>query len=240
MVINNTVNMTMSVLESASKTPSIKRVVVTSSSTAASQMIFDEAYNLTPDCWNDTAVKMAWSDEPNAFMTYAASKVQAEKALWKFVNEKKPHFAVNTVLPDFVCGPPLSAEHQGYPSSIGFFKMLWEGLPGETGWFMLRGQWMIDAADMARLHVAALAHPDAKNERIFAYGHRKTWTEWIKLLKQWYPDRTYPQPMQHEPADLSNVTARPEAERYLKWLNGEGFKPMEESIRETVESFPKN
>ena len=233
--------MTMSVLESASKITSVKRVIVTSSSAAATQlMLVDEAHDLTPDSWNDTAVKLAWSGEPQPYLIYAASKTQAEKDIWKFVNEQKPHFVVNTVLPDFVCGPPLSAEHQGYPTSIGLFKMIWDGQPGEMGWYVLQGQWMIDAGDTARLHVAALIHPDAKSERIFGYGHRKTWTEWIKLLKQWYPDRKFPQPMPHESVDLSNVTARPNAEYYLRWLHGKGFKAMDESIRETIESFPKD
>jgi nucleoside-diphosphate-sugar epimerase len=36
-----------------------------------------------------------------------ASKKLAEKAAWDFIEEKKPHFALTTILPPMVFGPPL-------------------------------------------------------------------------------------------------------------------------------------
>lgn len=188
-VVTEAIDFTMFALESAAKTPSVKRFVLTSSSAASTQMLFNEEYDQTPDSWNETAVKMAWAPPPytdeRAALTYCASKVQSEQAMWKFMKEKKPHFVANSVLPDFVCGAPLSPEHQGWTTSGMLFKAMWDGAPGETSWYALQGQWMIDAADTGRLHVAGLIHPDAKNERIFGFAHRKTWTDWISTLKKW-------------------------------------------------------
>lgn len=57
--------------------------------------------------------------------TYNASKVQSEQALWKFMEERKPNFVANTVLPDFVTGRPVNLGKQGYASSLGVLNALW-------------------------------------------------------------------------------------------------------------------
>lgn len=45
----------------------------------------------------------AWSKDTSAaelpYAIYSASKTEGERALWKFVKEVKPPFAINTVLP---------------------------------------------------------------------------------------------------------------------------------------------
>ena len=50
--------------------------------------------------WNDSAVKDAWAPPPyeqdRSYAVYAASKTEAEKALWKFIEEEKPGFILNT------------------------------------------------------------------------------------------------------------------------------------------------
>lgn len=38
---------------------------------------------------------------------YAASKTEAEKACWKFVEEEKPHFEFSTILPSVTFGASL-------------------------------------------------------------------------------------------------------------------------------------
>lgn len=53
-----------------------------------------------------------------------ASKMAAERALWEFVDEAKPGFVVNTILPFFVCGKMLSESQN--PSSNYFVRMLFE------------------------------------------------------------------------------------------------------------------
>jgi hypothetical protein len=56
---------------------------------------------------------------------YSASKMQSEQAAWKFMEEEKPGFVFNTVLPNANIGYILSVEHQGYPSTAGWIRALW-------------------------------------------------------------------------------------------------------------------
>lgn len=123
-VIPWVVQATLNILEVASRKPSIKRVVLASSSSAT--------YPLTPepkgreihigewkdhvlsftlitetvDTWNDAAVKAAWDDntpqEERGVAVYAASKTEGERQSWKWIEEHRPQFEFNTVLPCFV------------------------------------------------------------------------------------------------------------------------------------------
>ncbi|KAG7048321.1 hypothetical protein JMJ77_0013965, partial [Colletotrichum scovillei] len=47
-------------------------------------------------------------------IVYQASKVEAEKALWAFVNKNKPHYTVNVVSPATVLGEALCQRHVVY------------------------------------------------------------------------------------------------------------------------------
>jgi nucleoside-diphosphate-sugar epimerase len=127
-VIPPVVKATHNVLEAASRHSEIQRVVLTSSSVA---VLFPEAdkegvsvdeseflrqLNLTElawlisrsDTWNEEAVRAAWdpnsSPQLRGLFCYAASKTEGEKAAWKWVEDNKPGFEFNTVLPEFsVC-----------------------------------------------------------------------------------------------------------------------------------------
>lgn len=58
-----------------------------------------------PDSYDDTAVKLAWDDSTPAntkpLLVYAASKTEAERESWKWMQENKPGFVFNTILPSF-------------------------------------------------------------------------------------------------------------------------------------------
>lgn len=54
-----------------------------------------------------------------------ASKVAAEKAVWKFAEERKPHFAVNTVSPSSILGEPLNKSH--VETRVAWVKRLYDG-----------------------------------------------------------------------------------------------------------------
>jgi nucleoside-diphosphate-sugar epimerase len=98
-----------SILESAMKMPDIKRFVLTSSSVAAVYPFPGQTINVTKNSWNDYSMAQAYeTNEEGAQLrgvhVYSASKVAAERALWKFVQERKPSFVANAVLPDFISG----------------------------------------------------------------------------------------------------------------------------------------
>lgn len=118
------------ILEStAAKGPSIKRVVLTSSSSAAIFPITGTKDTIAVDSWNDVSVAKAWhaEEEGRAYHVYAASKVASEKALWRFVKERKPKFEVNAVLPNLIMGKVLGREWGQSGSTGGAVVNLYAG-----------------------------------------------------------------------------------------------------------------
>lgn len=130
-VIPRVVAGTKSLLEAAMKEPSVQQFVYTSSIAAMISPQLGDTTRLTADTWNDEAVQQAWAPAPyepsRAWPVYAASKTQAEKAVWEFVNEKHPRFKVNAVVPATVLGECLSKTH----AELGHMwpKILYEGNP---------------------------------------------------------------------------------------------------------------
>lgn len=112
-VIPDTIAGATSVLRSAAKTSTCKRFVYTSSSTAATIPKPGEKFRIDRNLWDDEAVEAAWAPPPytaeRAFTVYGASKTEAERAVWKFVNEEKPRFVVNCVLPNGNVGRILAS-----------------------------------------------------------------------------------------------------------------------------------
>jgi nucleoside-diphosphate-sugar epimerase len=180
-------------LSAAEKEQTVKRFVLTSSSAAVSQNKVNEVYDVTRDMWAAWAVKEAWAPPPytmeRAKANYYASKVLTEQRLWQYIEEKQPRFRVNSVLPDFVIGLGINPEKQGYVSSMGLYKQMFDR-SGDT-WRSFGPQWCVDAVDTALLHIAGLSCPSAENERIFAFAHRKTWTSFIQRLKKMYPQHEF-------------------------------------------------
>jgi len=118
-------------LAAALREPSVRAFVFTSS-IAASASLVDQS-EVRRDSWNDAAVDAAWAPPPyeaaRAMVVYMASKVAAEKALWRFVEERHPPFAVNVVSPASILGLPLGSKHAnagpGYPTWM--LRRLYEG-----------------------------------------------------------------------------------------------------------------
>ncbi|KAH9878176.1 hypothetical protein J1614_003393 [Plenodomus biglobosus] len=233
-IINPSITFVENILAAAENEPSVSRFVLTSSSAAASQDRVNEAYDLTPDMWANWAIEEAWASTPHteqkARANYYASKALSEQRMWKYVEERNPRFVVNSVLPDFVIGLAVKPEQQGFASSMALFKQMFEN--SGDAWRSFGPQWCVDAYDVALLHIAGLVCPHAKNERIFAYAHRKTWTDFIRRLQESYPNHQFPEPDPHEGRDLSNVTGRERAEDLLKWMGSSGWKPLGESLKE--------
>lgn len=129
-VIPPTVAAVTTILASCLKESSIKSFVYTSSTAAAIRPKVNQKRTIDKNSWNDEAVKDAWKPESEwqkgqEFIVYGASKTEAERALWRFRDEQKPHFTINAVLPATNFGPVLSRE--GISSSGNFLKMIYEG-----------------------------------------------------------------------------------------------------------------
>lgn len=128
-VILPVVDCVRSILETAQNEPSVKSVVYTSSIAAAVSLTPGVGAHAGPDVWNDEVVEIAWSSPPHPpdywHFVYQASKVEAEKAVWAFIRESKPNFAVNVVSPATVLGEGLTKKHLENP--YPWTKHLYDG-----------------------------------------------------------------------------------------------------------------
>lgn len=130
-VIPGTVSGTVNALKAAAQEPSVKRFVLTSSSTAALIPKPNNPIKVTTDTWNDEAVELAYRDPPyepeRAGPVYGASKTLSEKEAWKFMDEKKPGFTLNTILPNINFGASLDFANQGHPTTSGILAEIFKG-----------------------------------------------------------------------------------------------------------------
>lgn len=94
----------MNALKAANKSPSVKRFVYTGSGTAVLvPKPEQEGIEVTSESWNDESVESAWKEGGDAtqrpYHVYAASKVEAERAVWNFQRSdptKRADLVVNT------------------------------------------------------------------------------------------------------------------------------------------------
>lgn len=100
-------------LASCKGVSTLKRVVYTSSANACTLPVPGRPGHIHAGTWNDEAVRLAWTaprTEAMSYPIYAAAKTEAERALWRFIDEEKPGFVVNAVLPDTCFGRILNGK----------------------------------------------------------------------------------------------------------------------------------
>lgn len=101
-----------SILRAAAVEPSVKRFIYTSSTFAHVMPQPGTPGVVNKDTYNELAIQAAWAPPPyeasRILPIYFASKAEAEKTLWKFVAEEKPHFKANVVSPYMMTGKILN------------------------------------------------------------------------------------------------------------------------------------
>ncbi|NRA12446.1 MAG: NAD-dependent epimerase/dehydratase family protein, partial [Crocinitomicaceae bacterium] len=169
---------TRNVLESANRTESVKRVVVTSSCAAiygdaVDTLIFPNQ-ELTEDLWNTTSTL---EHQP-----YSFSKVEAEKEAWK-IQKEQSRWDLITINPSFVLGPGINPFGTSESFDImkqignGDFKM---GAPEfNTG--------AVDVRDLAEAHFQAGFRPEAKG-RYITSGINSSFGEIAGYIKKSFPN----------------------------------------------------
>lgn len=235
------INGALNALEAAAKEPLMKRVVMTSSSTAAASPQPNVEFVIDENTWNETAVKAAWAPPPYEGLqrrldVYSASKTQSEQEAWKWMKEHQPGFAFNTVLPNANMGIVLSPEHQGHPSTVGWIKAAWDGFQGSEDLKFNPPQYYINVQDNARIHVAALIYSDVESERLFTFAHPFTWNEILAVFRKWYPNHKTIDDIPDLGQDLSKV-ANQRAEELLKRFGLPGWTSLEQSVRDATDGW---
>ncbi|KAM0553255.1 hypothetical protein ACHAPJ_007544 [Fusarium lateritium] len=220
-------------LRAANRESSVKRFVLTSSSTAAVLPEPDvEGIVVTEDTWNDEAVAASHS-AADWYTVYAASKTEAERAVWNFYHNdrtRRSDLIVNTVLPDTNFGKSLDPIHQGHQSTSAFIESLWNGTNLEQLKY-IPPQYFVDVQDTAKLHVAGTILSDVQGERIFAWAEPFNFDSILATLRSQNPKKSFVENF-HSSRDLADVgKPRSRAIELLQALGKSMFTSLEDSIR---------
>lgn len=156
----------------AARDAGVRRVVLTSSFAAV-------GYG-HPDGRSTPFDEASWTVPHGAdVQPYARSKTLAERAAWDFVAREGGALELAVVNPVVVLGPVLSADTS---TSILLVKRLLDGdIPGcPRVWFGV-----VDARDVADLHVRCMAHPAAPGERFLAVaGDFLSMRDFARVLRE--------------------------------------------------------
>ena len=234
-------------LSAAAREPKMKRVVLTSSSGACTAPKPGVKFSIDSNTWNDESVEEAWKPPPYRGMArrlavYYAAKTESEKAAWKWVEEHKPGFVLNTVLPNANFGPVVNEDHQGYHSTLLWIRAAFNGFQGDEEVEAVRDQppqYFVNIIDNAAVHVAALLYSDVAGERLFTFAYPYNWNDIFAVFRKLFP---------HEAArwedipdlqrDLSSVT-NDRAEELLTRLKGHGWTDLEDTIKQSTRTYAK-
>jgi nucleoside-diphosphate-sugar epimerase len=185
---------TRNVLEAAKRTPTVKRVVLTSSVAA----IFGDCADikLAP---RKVFTEKEWNVTSNAeHQPYAYSKTIAEKEAWAIAGEQD-RWDLLTINPALILGPSVSKRTDSY--SIGAMIQFGDGTYKDG----VPDMWLpvVDVRDVASAHIKAGFTPEASGRHIIASGEA-TLLDLANILRKQFGD-AYPFP-------------RKQAPKFLVWL----------------------
>ncbi|KAK4492381.1 hypothetical protein RD792_003186 [Penstemon davidsonii] len=210
---------TLNVLASCAKTPSVKRVVLTSSAAAV-------AYNgkpLTPEVVVD---ETWWSSADfcrENQMWYVLSKTLAEEAAWKFAKEKGIDMvAIN---PALVIGPLLQPTLNTSSAAILDLINGAETFPNSIfAW--------INVQDVAYAHILAFENTSA-NGRYLTVDETVHYAEVVNILRELYPTLKLPEKCADDKPYAPTFNISSERAKSI----GVEFTSLKQSIKETIESL---
>ncbi|EJT79907.1 hypothetical protein GGTG_04989 [Gaeumannomyces tritici R3-111a-1] len=222
-------------LDAARAAGSVRSVVFTSSAWAAYTPDGTKAGVLTADSWNDAAVSLAaaaaaaaeeeeeeQSSRPRGLCGVMAMKVGYERKVWEWVRSARPGYSFNVVLPDTAFDPVMDPARQG-ASTVGLVRWLGGSSTPATWAGCTSRAWPCRASTAA----ASTASPSATAGRACSTSSRKAL----------YPQRTEWPALPEAGWDAFDVPTD-DAEELIKQVgDGSGWISLEDSIRDTVESF---
>eukprot|EP00252_Welwitschia_mirabilis_P014625 TRINITY_DN3216_c0_g1_i2.p1 TRINITY_DN3216_c0_g1~~TRINITY_DN3216_c0_g1_i2.p1 ORF type:complete len:318 (-),score=28.78 TRINITY_DN3216_c0_g1_i2:80-1033(-) len=210
---------TLNVLKACSVS-NVRRVIFTSSVSAVrfNRKIPDDKV-LDESCWSDPA----YCRETESWYLYA--KTVSEQKAWEFCKEKGIHLV--SLCPSLVLGPLLQKQ-LNFSSSI-----LLKLVNGETEKCENTNRNCIDVRDVAKAHILAAEVPSAHG-RYLCTCHFIDTKGMVDILSELYPQYDYPK----EFVDTDQWSLKRASCSRLRQL-GMHFIPLEQTLKDTVESFRK-
>ncbi|GAW15915.1 hypothetical protein ANO14919_053370 [Xylariales sp. No.14919] len=231
--INGTVGLLQAIYKNA---PSVKRVVITSSSAAildSSQptKVYSEAD------WCPVTQEQALIGPGNG---YRASKTFAERAAWNFVEEKKPSFSLAVCNPPLVLGPVV--HHLESLSSLNTSNQRIRDLmtgAGKDACPPTGNHLFVDVRDLALGHALALEKPEAAGKRFFIVGGKFSNKEIAEIISEEFPDLRDNLPVGDalKPGDYPAQGSYGFDNTRSKEVLGLSYRPLRESIVDAVKSL---
>ncbi|KAJ8131302.1 hypothetical protein O1611_g2328 [Lasiodiplodia mahajangana] len=233
--INGTVGLLESVYKNA---PSVKRVVITSSSAAILDPQRPTKVYSEVD-WCPITEEQALVGPANG---YRASKTFAERAAWRFVEEKKPSFSLAVCNPPLVLGPVL--HHLESLSSLNTSNQrirdimsgaVRHGLPA-TG-----NHLFVDVRDLAVGHALAVEKPEAGGKRFFMVSDKFSNKEIAEVIGENFPHLrdNLPSGDALKPGDYPAIGTYGFDNSRSKQVLGMTYRPLNESIVDAVKSLER-
>ncbi|KAK3934821.1 NAD(P)-binding protein [Diplogelasinospora grovesii] len=201
-------------------------------------------FHIGRDTWNEDAVDLVVRNTPPpaqqagmgfqwGYAVYVASKIEAERAAWRFVEEQKRKgkkqtlpFRVNVTNPAMNWGKVMGSM----------------GISGGQVLSVLDGKvppipsvYIADTIDDERIHIATAIDSTVANERIFVCDEPFNWRLVIEAMQKVLPDAELPPTDPEEPLDISTVDNALGAALLRKWWGQPGYKGLEQTVRETLE-----
>ncbi len=200
---------TENVLNTANKTESVKRVVLTSSCAA---IIGDAKDCLTLP--NNTATEKDWNFSSTVnHQAYSYSKTIAEKKAWK-INKNQSRWDLVVINPSFVIGPGINPN--GSSESFSLVRQMGDGQlkTGVPEFFV----GVIDVRDLADAHLKVAFNPQSKGRHIIS-NQEVSFLQLSKILQKEFGDK-YPFPKRELPKFLVWIMAPTVGfKRKMIWLN---------------------
>lgn len=236
---------TRNVLETVNKTPSVRRVVLTSSCAAIYGDNADLAQTpngiFTEEVWNTSS---SLEHQP-----YSYSKTLAEREAWK-IADAQDRWQLVTINPSLVVGPGINP----YATSESFNILRQFGNGAMKPGVPNIGIGLVDVREVAEAHVRAAFLPEVKGRYILS-GHNTNFPEMADALKPRFgnqyplPNRILPKWLVWLTGPLINKTVtRPFVSRNVNWPFradnsrsrkelGIEYRPMADSLNELFQQI---
>jgi nucleoside-diphosphate-sugar epimerase len=236
-VITPSVEALRRLLEAARKEPSVKRFVFTSSDQAASNRSTTREIPINEETWNEEAIEAAWKPPPyeaeRGWDVYSALKAQVEKEMWKFSQEEKPSFVVNSVLPTYTIGAIFDEQQAG---STAKWLLDFYNDPSKDGFMRGFGaSYYVYVGDVALLHIGALTLEEVQNKRLLAFAGRFNFNSWLEVFRKQDPGKPWPEDDPTQALDTRRVNGETELD-ILRRFGKDGWTSFEDSVLKVLES----
>ncbi|KAL7904252.1 hypothetical protein GGI35DRAFT_489969 [Trichoderma velutinum] len=237
-VIPETVDLVVNLARAAAAEKSVKAFVYTSTIGAISMLPFKPGFHFDGTNWNDDVRDIAWAPPPytpeRGFPVYVQSKVEAEKAFWKFVEEEKPSFTSNTIVVSTVFGPRLHVSQGG--STAAWLLGIANNDPTALQFFPT--SIFVDVRDVALLHIAALLDPTIKSTRLPAWATEFYWDDVLDILRNYQPGKPFPANLGIAKVPLGTADTKQAKKALQEWGGQDDFISLEKGVIDTLKGAP--